>query len=89
MIHPKLNKTSILGKHVHSIITSWRTLKCLCFLIAGVLLAIVLILNTFLECHQLEVEVHQDLLVSLNLINLLFDLVKLLLLFGLVHVQLS
>ena len=89
MIHPKLNKTSILGKHVHAIIASWRCLQSFGSLIASVLLAIVLVLNTLLECHQLEVEVHQDLLVSLNLFNLLFDLVQLLLLFCLVHVKLS
>lgn len=89
MIYPKFNKTSILGKHIHAIITSGGCLQGLGFLIACVLLAVVLVLNTLLKCHQLEVEVDQDLLISLDLIDLLFDLVQLLLLLSLVHVKLS
>ena len=39
--------------------------------------------------HLFEVKVDQDLLLSLNLINLLLNLVQLLLLLSLVHVKLS
>ena len=86
LYHPKLNKTSIITKHIHAISSSWRFHF---FLIARVLWAIVLVLNALFECHLFEVKVDQDLLLSLNLINLLLNLVQLLLLLSLVHVKLS